>query len=143
MTDVHTSCSLAQRGLLYRFRRRYRNLHGESPEQDTGVYRLNIQWISSYIMIIAGNRASFRMFEDAWERVMRSPSGWHDRTPVSLNPYGRLALALTFQTGRIISRMSKGTLPIDDSPYVVRQANQSDIQVMDNRLAQTWNSLLL
>lgn len=40
------------------------------------------QWVSSYIMIIAGNRASFRMFEDAWERVMRSPTGWHDRTPV-------------------------------------------------------------
>lgn len=24
------------------------------------------------------------MFNDAWEAVMRSPSGWHDRTPVSL-----------------------------------------------------------
>jgi ATP-binding cassette subfamily C (CFTR/MRP) protein 1 len=34
-------------------------------------------------MIIAGNRASFAMFLDAWSRVMRSPTSWHDRTPVS------------------------------------------------------------
>ena len=34
-------------------------------------------------MIVAGNRASFKMFNDAWSRVMRSPTSWHDRTPVS------------------------------------------------------------
>lgn len=59
------------------------------------MIKLTHQWISSYIMIIAGNRASFRMFEDAWERVMRSPSGWHDRTPVSRYiVYRRVGLAM-------------------------------------------------
>ena len=40
------------------------------------------QWLASYTMILAGIRASFAMFNGAWKGVMRSPVGWHDRTPV-------------------------------------------------------------
>jgi ATP-binding cassette subfamily C (CFTR/MRP) protein 1 len=61
-------------------------IHGRVGGESLGeVYFLLIpyQWISLYLMIVAGNRASFRMFKDAWSRVMRSPTSWHDRTPVS------------------------------------------------------------
>ena len=68
----------------FRARWRYCSLHGMSRYLTTGCWLIS-QWVSVYVMIIAGNRASFRMFEDAWERVMRSPSGWHDRTPVSIS----------------------------------------------------------
>jgi len=33
-------------------------------------------------MRLAGLRASFYLFDGAWSRVMRSPTVWHDRTPV-------------------------------------------------------------
>ena len=35
-------------------------------------------------MIVAGIRASFHLFNGAWMHVMRSPTSWHDRTPVSV-----------------------------------------------------------
>jgi ATP-binding cassette subfamily C (CFTR/MRP) protein 1 len=43
------------------------------------------QWSASYTMILAGIRASFALFDGAWKAVMRSPTGWHDRTPVCLS----------------------------------------------------------
>jgi hypothetical protein len=55
---------------------------GKSPAQ-VCLWLRQHQWLSYYLMIVAGNRASFRMFSDAWSRVMRSPTSWHDRTPVS------------------------------------------------------------
>ncbi|OCF58423.1 cadmium ion transporter [Kwoniella mangroviensis CBS 10435] len=50
------------------------------------------QWGASYTMFVAGLKASYRLFEQAWERVMRAPVRWHDQTP----------------SGRIINRLSKG-----------------------------------
>ena len=55
-------------------------------------------WAASYTMILAGIRASFFLFNGAWKAVMRSPVGWHDRTP----------------TGRIINRLSKDIEMLDD-----------------------------
>ena len=55
-------------------------------------------WLAAYTMILAGIRASFQMFNGAWKAVMRSPVGWHDRTP----------------TGRIINRLSKDIEMLDD-----------------------------
>ena len=49
-------------------------------------------------MILAAIRASFRLFNMAWQHVLRSPTSWHDRTP----------------TGRIISRLSKDIEMLDD-----------------------------
>jgi ATP-binding cassette subfamily C (CFTR/MRP) protein 1 len=87
-------------------------IHGRVGGKSLGrMYFLLIlyQWISLYLMIVAGNRASFRMFKDAWSRVMRSPTSWHDRTPVShrFQSSSRFPVA-DIQTGRILSRMSKG-----------------------------------
>ena len=45
---------------------------------------LTCQFLSSYSMVLAGIRASFSLFTQAWEGVMRSPTRWHDRTPVSV-----------------------------------------------------------
>jgi hypothetical protein len=59
-------------------------------------------------MILAGIRASFQMFNGAWDKVMRSPTGWHDRTPVSLHMIVHRDKLTILQTGRIINRLSKG-----------------------------------
>lgn len=55
-------------------------------------------WLASYTMILAAIRASFALFNLAWQHVLRSPTSWHDRTP----------------TGRIISRLSKDIEMLDD-----------------------------
>ena len=44
------------------------------------------KWAAMYTMILAGIRASLSLFNGAWRHVMRSPTGWHDRTPVSSSP---------------------------------------------------------
>jgi len=43
------------------------------------------QWAGQCMMLLAGLRAAFHLFDGAWLRVMRSPTGWHDCTPVSLH----------------------------------------------------------
>nr|XP_019043406.1 hypothetical protein I302_07983 [Kwoniella bestiolae CBS 10118]OCF22336.1 hypothetical protein I302_07983 [Kwoniella bestiolae CBS 10118] len=48
---------------------------------------------ATYSIFLAGTKASCRMFNQAWQGVMRSPTSWHDRTP----------------TGRLINRLSKAT----------------------------------
>ncbi|ORX37805.1 P-loop containing nucleoside triphosphate hydrolase protein [Kockovaella imperatae] len=55
-------------------------------------------WGSIFSMIVAGVRAGFGMFNEAFYKVMRSPTAWHDKTP----------------TGRIISRLSKDIRMLDD-----------------------------
>nr|XP_019008004.1 cadmium ion transporter [Kwoniella pini CBS 10737]OCF46785.1 cadmium ion transporter [Kwoniella pini CBS 10737] len=55
-------------------------------------------WGASYTMFIAGLKASYRLFERAWEHVMRAPVKWHDQTP----------------SGRIINRLSKDVEMLDD-----------------------------
>jgi len=42
------------------------------------------QWAATFLVLIAGIRASFSLFNGAWEHVIRSPTSWHERTPVSL-----------------------------------------------------------
>lgn len=92
-------------------------------------------------MILAGNRASFRMFNEAWLRVMRSPTSWHDRTPVSsgLQCSKRICSVAELQTGRILSRMSKGEF---DAVIQRCWSSPADVQQIDNWLAQNWNSYL-
>ncbi|KAL7422108.1 hypothetical protein Q5752_002751 [Cryptotrichosporon argae] len=63
-----------------------------------GVAVAIFTWLAAYIMILAGIRASFTLFDGAWAHVLRSPVSWHDRTP----------------TGRIISRLSKDIEMLDD-----------------------------
>ncbi|ORY22828.1 ABC transporter type 1, transmembrane domain-containing protein [Naematelia encephala] len=63
-----------------------------------GVASAIFSFGASYSLILAGIRASFKLFNGAWHAVMRSPVGWHDRTP----------------TGRIISRLSKDIEMLDD-----------------------------
>ncbi|WWC65416.1 uncharacterized protein I303_108034 [Kwoniella dejecticola CBS 10117] len=55
-------------------------------------------WGASYTMFVAGLKASYRLFEQAWEHVMRAPVRWHDQTP----------------SGRIINRLSKDIEMLDD-----------------------------
>ena len=55
----------------------------------------DVQWAGPYIMALTGIRASFRLFNGAWIRVMRSPTGWHDRTPVG--PHSSLLLTLDWK----------------------------------------------
>ncbi|WWC98771.1 hypothetical protein V866_005664 [Kwoniella sp. B9012] len=55
-------------------------------------------WGASYTMFVAGLRASYRLFEQAWAHVMRAPVRWHDQTP----------------SGRIINRLSKDIEMLDD-----------------------------
>ncbi|WVQ66384.1 uncharacterized protein L199_004564 [Kwoniella botswanensis] len=80
---------------------RFANL---SKKQYMGIYAgLGIAmaiftWASIFIIFVAGIRASFYMFDKAWNGVMRSPTSWHDRTP----------------TGRIINRLSKDIEILDD-----------------------------
>ena len=62
--------------------RRLSNLHRELRDLG-GLLSGSCQWSASYTMILAGIRASFALFDGAWKAVMRSPTGWHDRTPVS------------------------------------------------------------
>ncbi|CAD6567059.1 MAG: hypothetical protein TREMPRED_003289 [Tremellales sp. Tagirdzhanova-0007] len=63
-----------------------------------GVFAAISTWAATYTIILAGIRASFALFDGAWAAVMRSPTGWHDRTP----------------TGRIINRLSKDIEMLDD-----------------------------
>ncbi|KAK4686687.1 hypothetical protein P7C73_g3435, partial [Tremellales sp. Uapishka_1] len=63
-----------------------------------GVIVAVFTWLASYSLVLAGLRASFSLFAGAWKGVLRSPTGWHDRTP----------------TGRIISRLSKDIEMLDD-----------------------------
>ncbi|WWC92927.1 uncharacterized protein L201_007890 [Kwoniella dendrophila CBS 6074] len=51
-----------------------------------------------YAMFLAGIKASYNMFNQAWHGVIRSPTSWHDRTP----------------TGRILNRLSKDVEILDD-----------------------------
>ncbi|KAK8850349.1 hypothetical protein IAR55_004267 [Kwoniella newhampshirensis] len=53
---------------------------------------------ASYIMFLAGLRASYALFSKAWEHVMRSPTRWHDQTA----------------SGRIINRLSRDIEMLDD-----------------------------
>ncbi|WVW86790.1 hypothetical protein I302_108844 [Kwoniella bestiolae CBS 10118] len=53
---------------------------------------------ATYSIFLAGTKASCRMFNQAWQGVMRSPTSWHDRTP----------------TGRLINRLSKDIQQLDD-----------------------------
>ncbi|KAL7425014.1 hypothetical protein Q5752_000701 [Cryptotrichosporon argae] len=53
---------------------------------------------ASYTMFLAGLRASFALFNGAWDRVMHAPVAWHDRTPA----------------GRIINRLSEDVEVVDD-----------------------------
>ncbi|WWC92110.1 uncharacterized protein L201_007064 [Kwoniella dendrophila CBS 6074] len=55
-------------------------------------------WAASYTMFVAGLKASYRLFEQAWGHVMRAPVNWHDQTP----------------SGRIINRLSKDIEMLDD-----------------------------
>ncbi|WRT70501.1 uncharacterized protein IL334_007499 [Kwoniella shivajii] len=55
-------------------------------------------WAASYTMFVAGLKASYRLFEEAWDHVMRAPVRWHDHTP----------------SGRIINRLSKDIQMLDD-----------------------------
>ncbi|WWD08510.1 hypothetical protein V865_006622 [Kwoniella europaea PYCC6329] len=55
-------------------------------------------WGASYTMFVAGLKASYRLFEQAWAHVMRAPVRWHDQTP----------------SGRIINRLSKDIEMLDD-----------------------------
>ena len=55
-------------------------------------------WLATYNMYLSGIRASYRLFNGAWLHVMRSTTGWHDRTP----------------TGRVINRLSKDIQMLDD-----------------------------
>jgi ATP-binding cassette subfamily C (CFTR/MRP) protein 1 len=74
------------KAMIYAYGHRCCRIHGCVGGESLGQMYLLLmlsQWISLYLMIVAGNRASFRMFRDAWSRVMRSPTSWHDRTPVS------------------------------------------------------------
>ncbi|WWC95482.1 hypothetical protein V866_002346 [Kwoniella sp. B9012] len=80
---------------------RFANL---SKRQHMGIYAglgmamAIFTWASIFIIFVAGIRASFYMFDKAWNGVMRSPTSWHDRTP----------------TGRIINRLSKDIEILDD-----------------------------
>jgi ATP-binding cassette subfamily C (CFTR/MRP) protein 1 len=68
-----------------------------------------------FTMILAGIRASLNLFDGAWRHVMRSPTGWHDRTP----------------TGRIISRLSKDIEMLDDRlSFVWNQLLQNALDVV-------------
>ncbi|WWC65952.1 uncharacterized protein I303_108574 [Kwoniella dejecticola CBS 10117] len=55
-------------------------------------------WGAIFSISLAGMKASYTMFNSAWEGVIRSPISWHDRTP----------------TGRIINRLSKDIEILDD-----------------------------
>nr|XP_019009236.1 uncharacterized protein I206_05884 [Kwoniella pini CBS 10737]OCF48017.1 hypothetical protein I206_05884 [Kwoniella pini CBS 10737] len=55
-------------------------------------------WSAIFSMTLTGIRASFYMFNSAWDGVIRSPISWHDRTP----------------SGRVISRLSKDIEDLDD-----------------------------
>jgi len=68
-----------------------------------------------FTMILAGIRASLNLFDGAWRHIMRSPTGWHDRTP----------------TGRIISRLSKDIEMLDDRlSFVWNQLLQNALDVV-------------
>jgi ATP-binding cassette subfamily C (CFTR/MRP) protein 1 len=74
------------KAMIYAYGCRCCRIHGCVGGESLGQMYLLLmlsQWISLYLMIVAGNRASFRMFRNAWSQVMRSPTSWHDRTPVS------------------------------------------------------------
>ncbi|WRT69583.1 uncharacterized protein IL334_006572 [Kwoniella shivajii] len=64
-----------------------------------GVAMALFNWGAIFTMFLGGIRASFHMFDQAWYKVMRSPTSWHDRTP----------------TGRIVNRLSKDIEILDDS----------------------------
>ncbi|WVQ66385.1 uncharacterized protein L199_004565 [Kwoniella botswanensis] len=64
-----------------------------------GIAMAIFTWNATFMMSWAGIRASYNMFEKAWNGVMRSPTSWHDRTP----------------TGRIINRLSKDIEILDDT----------------------------
>ncbi|WVQ83340.1 hypothetical protein IAT38_005479 [Cryptococcus sp. DSM 104549] len=57
-----------------------------------------LTWSAIYTTFLAGIKASYTMFNEAFHGVMRSPTSWHDRTP----------------TGRIINRMSKDIDNLDN-----------------------------
>jgi ATP-binding cassette subfamily C (CFTR/MRP) protein 1 len=56
------------------------------------------KWAATYTMVVAGVRASYQMFNGAWDRVMRSPTSWHDRTPVSPHYQGTIFLLYSSDT---------------------------------------------
>ncbi|WVQ83250.1 hypothetical protein IAT38_005389 [Cryptococcus sp. DSM 104549] len=57
-----------------------------------------LSWGAIYTTYMSGIKASFTMFNEAWDGVVRSSLSWHDRTP----------------TGRIVNRMSKDIENLDD-----------------------------
>ncbi|EIW71597.1 hypothetical protein TREMEDRAFT_28299, partial [Tremella mesenterica DSM 1558] len=61
----------------------------------------SVQATGWYSMLYCGTRASLDMFNGAWNNVMRTSVGWHDRTPVR-------PLTDVYQAGRIMNRLTKG-----------------------------------
>ena len=58
-----------------------------------------ISFCGTVLLFLSGTRASYNLFNRALDKVMRSPVGWHDQTPV----------------GRIVSRLSKDILVMGQS----------------------------
>jgi ATP-binding cassette subfamily C (CFTR/MRP) protein 1 len=91
-------------------------------------------------MILAGISASFHLFNYAWSGVIRSPVSWHDRTPVSL--------CYRFNSRSALTRYRVGESSVV-YPKVWRihqadeqEADTSDVQMMDDRLASYWSEFL-
>jgi ATP-binding cassette subfamily C (CFTR/MRP) protein 1 len=56
------------------------------------------QFCGTFLLFLSGVKASYHLFNQSLNRVLRTPVGWHDRTPM----------------GRIISRLSKDITVMDD-----------------------------
>ncbi|EIW71607.1 hypothetical protein TREMEDRAFT_27765 [Tremella mesenterica DSM 1558] len=77
-------------------------------------------WSTGFTMILGGISASYHMFNQAWYSVMRSPTSWHDRTPVST--------ALFINDDLLNTRLA-------ESPAAY-------IQMLDDRMAPLWYNFL-
>ena len=91
-------------------------------------------------MILAGISASFHLFNYAWSGVIRSPVSWHDRTPVSI------CLCLIRRSALTRYRVAGSSVVYQKVSWIHRadrqEADGSDVQMMDDRLASYWSEFL-